>query len=55
LVNKGNIVDLAVAVVTAGGFGKVGDAFVSLVMGNVLEPASRPPTWIHLPPGPLAA
>jgi large-conductance mechanosensitive channel len=54
LVNKGNIVDLSVAVM-AGAFGKVGDAFVSLVMGNVLEPASRPPTWIHLPPGPLAA
>jgi large conductance mechanosensitive channel len=40
-INKGNVVDLAVAVVMAGAFGKVVDAFVSLVMGNLLEPALK--------------
>jgi large conductance mechanosensitive channel len=40
-VNKGNVVDLAVAVVMAGAFGKVVDAFVSLVMGHLLEPALK--------------
>jgi large conductance mechanosensitive channel len=40
-VNKGNVVDLAVAVVMAGAFGKVVDAVVSLVMGNILEPALK--------------
>jgi len=38
-INKGNVVDLAVAVVMAGAFDKVVDAVVSLVMGNILEPA----------------
>ncbi len=40
-INKGNVVDLAVAVVMAGAFGKVVDAFVSLVMGHLLEPALK--------------
>jgi len=38
-INKGNVVDLAVAVVIGGAFGKVVDAVVSLVMGSLLEPA----------------
>lgn len=38
-INKGNVVDLAVAVVIAGAFGQVVDAVVSLVMGTLLEPA----------------
>ena len=41
LVNKGNVVDLAVAVVIGGAFGKVVDAIVSLVMTNLLEPALK--------------
>lgn len=40
-VNKGNVVDLAVAVVIGGAFGKVVDAIVSLVMTTVLEPALK--------------
>jgi large conductance mechanosensitive channel len=40
-VNKGNVVDLAVAVVIGGAFGKVVDAIVSLVMTNLLEPALK--------------
>jgi len=40
-INKGNVVDLAVAVVIGGAFGKVVDAVVSLVMGNILEPALK--------------
>ncbi|MGL6134333.1 MAG: large conductance mechanosensitive channel protein MscL [Prochlorococcaceae cyanobacterium] len=40
-VNKGNVVDLAVAVVIAGAFGQVVDAVVSLVMGTLLEPALK--------------
>jgi large conductance mechanosensitive channel len=40
-INKGNVVDLAVAVVIGGAFGKVVDAIVSLVMGSVLEPAMK--------------
>ncbi|MEA5443823.1 large conductance mechanosensitive channel protein MscL [Cyanobium gracile] len=40
-INKGNVVDLAVAVVIGGAFGKVVDAIVSLVMTNALEPALR--------------
>ena len=40
-VNKGNVVDLAVAVVIGGAFGKVVDAVVSLVMGNLLQPALK--------------
>jgi large conductance mechanosensitive channel len=40
-INKGNVVDLAVAVVIGGAFGKVVDAVVSLVMTSVLEPALK--------------
>jgi large conductance mechanosensitive channel len=40
-INKGNVVDLAVAVVIGGAFGKVVDAVVSLVMGNLLQPALK--------------
>lgn len=40
-INKGNVVDLAVAVVIGGAFGKVVDAVVSLVMGNLLEPVLK--------------
>ena len=40
-INKGNVVDLAVAVVIGGAFGKVVDAIVGLVMGSVLEPAMK--------------
>ena len=40
-VNKGNVVDLAVAVIIAGAFGKVVDAVVSLVIGNLLQPALK--------------
>ena len=40
-INKGNVVDLAVAVVIGGAFGKVVDAIVSLVMGKVLEPTLK--------------
>ena len=40
-INKGNVVDLAVAVVIGGAFGKVVDAVVSLVMGNVLQPVLK--------------
>jgi len=40
-INKGNVVDLAVAVVIGGAFGKVVDSIVSLVMTNALEPALK--------------
>jgi large conductance mechanosensitive channel len=40
-INKGNVVDLAVAVVIGGAFGKVVDAVVSLVIGKVLEPTLK--------------
>ena len=40
-INKGNVVDLAVAVVIGGAFGKVVDAVVSLVMTGVLQPALK--------------
>jgi len=40
-INKGNVVDLAVAVVIGGAFGKVVDAVVSLVMTNMLQPALK--------------
>jgi large conductance mechanosensitive channel len=40
-INKGNVVDLAIAVVIGGAFGKVVDAVVSLVMGSVLKPALK--------------
>mgnify|MGYP001200469456 FL=1 len=38
-INKGNVVDLAVAVIIAGAFGKVVDSTVKLIMSNALEPA----------------
>ena len=37
-INKGNVVDLAVAVIIAGAFGKVVNATVKLIMTNTLEP-----------------
>jgi large conductance mechanosensitive channel len=40
-INKGNVVDLAVAVVIGGAFSKVVDAIVSLVMTSLLEPALK--------------
>lgn len=40
-INKGNVVDLAVAVVIGSAFGKVVEAVVSLVMTNLLEPALK--------------
>ena len=40
-INKGNVVDLAVAVVIGGAFGKVVDALVALVMGSLLQPALK--------------
>jgi large conductance mechanosensitive channel len=40
-INKGDVVDLAVAVVIAGAFGKVVDAVVSLVMTTLLAPALK--------------
>ena len=38
-INKGNVVDLAVAVIIAGAFGKVVNATVKSIMTNALEPA----------------
>ena len=40
-INKGNVVDLAVAVVIGGAFGKVVDAVVTLVLGSLLQPALK--------------
>jgi large conductance mechanosensitive channel len=40
-INKGNVVDLAVAVVIGGAFSKVVDSMVGLVMTNLLEPALK--------------
>jgi large conductance mechanosensitive channel len=40
-VNKGNVVDLAVAVVIGAAFGKVVDAVVSLVMTSLLAPTLK--------------
>ncbi len=40
-VNRGNVVDLAVAVVIGGAFGKVIDAVVTLVTGAILDPALK--------------
>lgn len=40
-IQQGNVVDLAVAVVIGGAFGKVVDALVSLVMGSLLAPALK--------------
>jgi len=39
--NRGNVVDLAIAVVIGGAFGKVIDAVVSLVMGQLLTPTLK--------------
>jgi len=38
---QGNVVDLAVAVVIGGAFGKVVDALVSFVMGQLLTPTLK--------------
>jgi large conductance mechanosensitive channel len=38
---QGNVVDLAIAVVIGGAFGKVVDALVSLVMGQLLTPTLK--------------
>ena len=40
-INRGNVVDLAVAVIIGGAFGKVVDAVVTLIMGSVLQPALK--------------
>ena len=40
-INKGNVVDLAVAVVIGSAFGKVVDSVVALVMGVLLQPALK--------------
>ena len=40
-INKGNVVDLAIAVVIAGAFGKVVATVVTLVMTHALEPALK--------------
>ena len=40
-VGRGNVVDLAVAVVIGGAFGKVVDTVVSLVMTSLLAPALK--------------
>ena len=40
-IKRGNVVELAVAVVIGGAFGKVVDAVVTLVMGSVLQPALK--------------
>ena len=39
VINKGNVVDLAVAVIIAGAFGKVVSSTVQLIMTNILEPS----------------
>ena len=40
-IKRGNVLELAVAVVIGGAFGKVVDAVVTLVMGAVLQPALK--------------
>ena len=40
-INKGNVVDLAIAVVIAGAFGKVVESIVTLLTTNALEPALK--------------
>jgi large conductance mechanosensitive channel len=40
-IKRGNVVELAVAVVIGGAFGKVVDAVVTLVMGSLLQPALK--------------
>ena len=39
--NRGNVVDLAVAVILGGAFTKVVDAVVSLLLGTLLNPAMQ--------------
>lgn len=50
-INRGNVVDLAVAVVIGSAFGKVVDSIVSLVMGLCFIPFSRPSMLMPLPTG----
>ena len=38
---QGNVIELAIAVVIGGAFGKVVDALVSLVMGQLLTPTLK--------------
>ncbi|WP_413743839.1 large conductance mechanosensitive channel protein MscL [Synechococcus sp. MIT S9451] len=40
-ISKGNVVDLAIAVIMAGAFGKVVNSVVTLLMTNILEPALK--------------
>jgi large conductance mechanosensitive channel len=40
-INRGNVVDLAVAVVIGGAFGKVVNAVVTLVMDSLLQPVLK--------------
>ena len=40
-ISKGNVVDLAVAVIMAGAFGKIVNAFVTLITTKALEPALK--------------
>lgn len=40
-IQRGNVVDLAVAVILGGAFGKVVDAVVSLVIGGLVGPAMK--------------
>lgn len=40
-INRGNVVDLAIAVVIGGAFGKVIDSVVALVTGAILDPALK--------------
>jgi large conductance mechanosensitive channel len=40
-IKRGNVVELAVAVVIGGAFGKVVDGVVTLVMGSLLQPALK--------------
>ena len=54
-INKGNVVDLAIAVVIAGAFGKVVGSVVTLITTNALEPALKPPMWTRSMPGLQAA
>ncbi len=40
-INRGNVVDLAVAVVVGGAFGKIVDAVVTLITSAILDPALK--------------
>ena len=40
-INRGNVVDLAVAVVIGGAFGKIVDSMVTLMMGSLLQPVLK--------------